>query len=84
MELLRARRRARRSTSAVPAAVPATSAAAGRAQLRGSRIAESSHASSSSAAISVIEVRVLSSAHDQILGRLDRRERFAQEPLEVG
>src|SRR6185312_3306569 len=52
-----ARRRARSTTRAAPAVPPTTSAAAGRAQFRGSRIAESSHASSSSAAISVMLVR---------------------------
>ena len=49
----------------MPAAPPTTSAAAGRTQLRGSRIAESSHPSSSSAAISVMEVSVDLQAHDR-------------------
>src|SRR4051794_40190768 len=68
-DLLRcARWRTRRSTSAAPAAVPTATAAAGRAQLRGSRIAESSHDSSSSAASSVSSTSADSSRRDSSSG----------------
>src|SRR3954465_15415050 len=55
------RRWARTSTSAAAAVPPITTAAAGRAQLRGSRIAASSQSASSSKAVLVSSVRRVSS-----------------------
>src|SRR5262245_47293643 len=63
-----ARRRARRSSSAPPATVPATRAAAGRTQLRGLRIADSSQSWSSSTASSVIDSSVPSSRRTRSSG----------------
>ncbi len=80
-------RRVRRSTSPAPAPAPTTTAAAGRnaarGQLRGSRIEDSSHASSSSAASSTSVPRRALHPHGELLGRLDRRQRRLQAGLDV-
>ena len=76
-----ARAAARARSAAAP---PTTSAAAGRPQLRGSRIAESSQDSSSSAAISVMLVERRREPFREGIRRLNRGERLAQKRLDVG
>ena len=61
-----------------------TAAAAGRTQLRGSRIAESSQVSSSSWASSVRLTSVELEPLREVGGRVDRRQRLAQQGLEIG